>query len=174
MLHTSGPLDESLRCTRVSHSTWTECTILGDVPIAIMRCAQPHRPNVGRCATCRIGHFSRSSTRRRIRRITSSQRSRCNSHRRMEQPHAACISMTVEHCKSASVNFDFLQRSGATAVTCLDVVSSRQQQRHVANQNTMTKAQNHDSNPRVLCYARQLVSFLASKSKLCKTQAQLH
>ena len=175
MLHASGPLDESLRCTRVSHSTWTDCTILGDVPIAIMRCAQPHRPNVGRCATCRIGHFSRSSTRRRTRRITSSQRSRCKSHRRMEQSHAACIFMTVEHCKSASANFAFLQRSGATAVTCPDVVSSQQQQRQRGKPElSMTKSHRCDSNPGVQCYARQLVSFIARKRRLCKTQAPLH
>ena len=143
MLLASGPLDQSYRCARVSHSTWTNCAIPGDVPIAIMRCAQPHRPNVGRCATCRIGHFSRSSTRRRTRRITLSQRSRCKSHRRMEQSHAACMSMSVEHCKSASANFDSLQRSGATAVTCLNVVSSQQQQRHRG------KPENNDEIPQL-------------------------
>ena len=170
MLHASGPLDESLRCTRVSHSTWTDCTILGDVPIAIMRCAQPHRPNVGRCATCRIGHFSRSSTRRRTRRITSSQRSRCKSHRRMEQSHAACMSMTVEHCKSASVNSVSLQLIGSTAVTCRNVVSPRQQQRQRGKPEfAMTQFHHCDSHPGVQCYARQLVSFIASKNKPCRT-----
>ena len=104
------------------------------------------------------------------RRFTSSQQSRCKSHRRMEQSHAACISMTVEHCKSASANSVSLQLTGSTVVTCLNVVSSRQQQRQRGKPElSMTKSHCCDSNPRVHCYARQLVPFIARKNKLYKT-----
>ena len=130
MLHASGPLDQSSRCVRVFLTTWTNCAIHGDVPIAIMRRAQHHRPNIGRCASCCIGHFPRSSTRLCTRRITSSaiQMQIASAHGTIAC--AICMSITVEHCKSASANFDSLQPSGSTAVTCLDFVSSRQYQRH--------------------------------------------
>ena len=170
MLHASDLLDQSCKCARVFPTTWTDSAIHGDVPSAIMRRAQHHRPNIGRCASCRIGHIPWSSTRRCTRRITSSQQSRCKSHRRMEQSHAACMSMTVEHCKSASANFDSLQLIGSTAVTCLNVVSSRQQQRQRGKPElSMTKSHCYDSNPGVQCYVRQLVPFVASKCKPCKT-----
>ena len=46
----------------------------------------------------------RSITRLFTHRMTQTQRSCCASHRCMVQSHALCMFITVDHCKSASVN----------------------------------------------------------------------
>ena len=140
-----------------------------------MRRAQHHRPNIGRCASCRIGHFPRSSTRLCTRRITSSQRSRCKSHRHMEQSHAqfACPLQlnTANLPVPTSTLFSLLAQQLLPVSTSflhgnINAI--------MANQNTMTKSHCYDSNHGVQCYARPLVPLIASKCKPCKTQAHVH